>query len=253
MKNRILAFTAPAVAVLLSILPAQSTTLTLQQGVSGYSGYTDTTIRSDNPTTTYNNTTNGLFAGVTLAPGTIRGIMNFDLSLIPVGATINSISLTLVTLKSDGASNPYAYQLDLVSLGTAFTEATATWNTTNGTTAWPTPGGDIGSTILSSTNIDPQFVLPSSTHTFATSSSFVALAQSAADGSNNLELALKLSSEVQDTFRKVYFFYDSAGGTLAPQLTIDYTAIPEPSAAALLLLAVGTLLATTKTRRRASA
>lgn len=221
---------------LLSTISIRADVLSLQYGVNGYTTYKDASIRSDNPTATYNyadNSGNGVYVGSTGAGGAIRGLLSYNLSSLS-GSTINSVTLTLYTLKVDGTSNPFAYQLNLVGESTAFTDSSTTWNNSQTGTPWTTAGGDIGST-LTSMNLDPRAAVVNTGYTFASTSSFVSYVQSAVNSSGTLNMELKLDVEATGTTREIYFFYDNNGVAYAPQLTIDYTAVPEPATVPMLL------------------
>lgn len=250
-KNPVLYWGSIIALALLSIASTHAATLTLQSGVNGYTTYSDVSIRSDNPNTTYNypdNTGNGVYLGSTGTGATIRGLLNYNLSSL-AGATINSVTLTLYTQKVDNGSNPFAYQIDLVRENTAFADSSATWNNSSTGTPWTTAGGDIGST-LTSLNLDPRAVVVNTAYTFATSTSFVSYVQSAVNGSGSLNMALKLDNEATGGTREIYFFYDNNGVAYAPMLTIDYTPIPEPGVLAMFLCGVGGIMLSS--RRRSS-
>jgi hypothetical protein len=107
------------------------------------------------------------FAGMT-SGGTIhRGLLEFDLSLIPSGATINSASFTLNMSKSLSGSGTITLQRVLGDWGEgtsnsgdpggggAFaTPGDATWlNTFYNSGTWSTPGGDFASTVSATAGI----------------------------------------------------------------------------------------------------
>ncbi|HLA85797.1 MAG TPA: DNRLRE domain-containing protein [Thermoguttaceae bacterium] len=194
----------------------------------------------------------------------MRCIAGFDLSAIPTGATINSVTLTVAPRQNDTTSLNAAYEIQLHKItNDNFTETGVTWfvrdiaNPT--TTAWTTAGGDYDSTVLSTITANPKTwcdSLPAGysanttiTYVFPTSSAFVAAVQDAADTDNVLNLllrsaaveALPFSSTNRSIFPLVSDEPVTTGTTnrrtvqeMAPKLTIDYTPVPEPGALVLL-------------------
>lgn len=252
MKNsplRTLPSLYPLLAALsLLVANAHAAVITLQNGISptaGYSGATSTFIRSDSPTTnfsTYLDASHSQFiVGNTAAGADIHALLSFNLSVLPVNAIINSATLTLTTAAADATSSNTTVQLDLVSLTTAFTASQATWNNSATGSAWTTPGGDYNPIILSSISLNPVTVPANTASTFASSTSFASVLQSAYSASSPLELMVKLDNETGTT--RNIFFFDGDGntptGTFRPSLTIDYTVVPEPATAALLGAAFG--------------
>lgn len=232
---RILVFSALAA---LSAGPLSAAVLTLTPS-------TDNFIRSDN--TGSNTNTNVLLVGeLASGAGNLRSLLSFDLSSPElVGATINSVTLTLRlndNSENDGTGNESAgglFTINLNLLDSDFTETGATWNTSDGSTAWTTPGGDY-STLLSSSSGDLTVATTGTTFNFASSGDFVNAVT--ASVSSTLNLIVKLDDETT-TDRNVFRFTSSeptlTGGVTSafvPTLTIDYTAtvIPEPAGFALL-------------------
>jgi hypothetical protein len=201
----------------------------------------DAGIRSDQPTTTGNS--NIFIVGDIANGNALRGVLSFNLATPElVGATINSVSLTLTindNTEGDGGTDSAVgtVTLNLHALDTSFTETSVTWNTSNGSTTW-NAGGRF-STLLSSTSGDANAARTGDLYLFQTTSALVN-AVTSVSGTGSLDLLLKLSTE--DSTRNIFRFTSrtptlSGGVTtaFAPTLTIDYTAaIPEPSSAALL-------------------
>ncbi len=128
-----------------------------------------------------------LYAGLTCTNNRRRALLQFDLSSIPAGATITSVSLTLNCNNSGEATNSL---FTLHALTTPFGEGTsvpagaggtgapaiapdATWaNAQTPAPVWTTSGGDFVPTVVSSVSMTP-----SGDQTFPTTSDFVALVQ----------------------------------------------------------------------------
>jgi hypothetical protein len=244
-------FHAAIAAMLLAVSASavQATTITFQQGVGGYTGQLDVQVRNDaaNLNQSSNSSTNvtGWTGGAT--PVTLRTLQTWDLSLIPVGATITSATLTMGNRSDTGASvddtNTAIDALDpLVDLRTisapiteppvisTSTTAGSNWNNTFG------GGVTLGGSVLSSARFDPEVLTLINYNTFASSPAFVAAVQAAVDGSNLLNLALLLANESGSS--RVAIQFSANIGNLngsnptvpdRPLLTIEYTEVPEPA------------------------
>lgn len=66
-----------------------------------------------------------------------RSLLQFDLSSIPSGATISAATLKLYNETPNGANSRVA---SVYRVKVSWTEATVTWNTTDGSTSWQTAG-----------------------------------------------------------------------------------------------------------------
>jgi hypothetical protein len=78
-----------------------------------------------------------------------RALLHFDLSCVPRNSDILRSRLAL-WFSEDTTSNPI--EIEAHALTKAFTPQ-ATWNTSDGTTAWAAPGGDFSSTLAGETDI----------------------------------------------------------------------------------------------------
>src|SRR6185436_1766718 len=92
-------------------------TVSFQQGVNGYSGMIDTTIRSDATKTNYGSATTLLADG---SPD-YSALMRWDLSSIPTTTVATSASVTVNVV--DPTSDVY----ELYALKRTWVEANATW------------------------------------------------------------------------------------------------------------------------------
>ncbi|MFA6962561.1 MAG: DNRLRE domain-containing protein [Opitutaceae bacterium] len=199
----------------------------------------DTFVRADSTTSTAGAAAAELLVGQLTSTQAMHGLLSFDLSSIPVDATINSVSLVMRQSTEDGSSLITTVTLELHLLTQTFVENQATWNNRVTGTAWTTAGGTFDSAVLSSVSVSVRPSQASLTlpldQTWASSSDFVSAVQSAADGSNSIAFLLKDANET-NAGRELVKFYSKEGSS-APQLIIDYTAasIPEPSTVALLM------------------
>lgn len=117
--------------------------------IQGPSQVTDTTLSSAKPTTNLD-TINlyGPQAWLSVGNssptyGDARALMKFNTTPIPTTATVLESRLFMWGAETTTGTDGATYQLRRMTAG-AWTETGATWNTTNGTTAWTTPGGDFG-------------------------------------------------------------------------------------------------------------
>ncbi len=187
----------------------------------------------------------------------IRSIVGFNLSAIPAGSTINSVTLTVSPRHNDANSLDQSFAINLQRLGNDnFAENTVSWyrrDLADGLTDWATPGGDFDSMVLSSITVNPKHwadahaaaPAPASsvTYVFNSTSDLVAAAQNALDGNGVLNLLMHSpDAEALATGNRVIF--QMAGDdpvinaispnrntiqSQAPLLTIDFTPVPEPS------------------------
>lgn len=100
-----------------------------------YAGVVETKIKENTPATAFGAGTN-IEVGKFGAGDFFHGLIRFDgLSNIPSSATISAATLYLYQEFSSGT-----YSIDLRRMLQAWTEAGATWNTYDGTSAWNTAG-----------------------------------------------------------------------------------------------------------------
>lgn len=226
-------------------------TITLQDGVNGYTGGASTHIRSDNPAINYNNYSvpagSQLIIGDTGSTnGVIRGLYSFNLGTLPSNITINSVAVKL-TIDVGGSGSGTAFQVDLMDLNRSFTETTATWNTYDGTNAWTTAGGDFGS-LLASTNANTN-LMGGSILTFS-AATMVSSLQNAINTSSAFNFMVKISNEVPSV-RDILFLGGDTDATISyrPSITIDYTVVPEPTTVTMLMSGLALLVAITAKKK----
>ena len=211
----------------------------------------DSYIRSDTTTTNAGGDFRLLIGETASATANdLRIVLGFDLSSLPVNATINSVSLRLRIQENDTnvANSDTTLTLNLHALTESFTEGSVTWTNASTGTAWTTPGGTNSGTLLSSAAVPTKGTVPA-TYTWGTSTAFVNVVQ-AAYGSGSMVGFLLKDSDESGTLRELIRFIskDETGSSLQiyrPQLVVDYTlsTIPEPSTAAALIGAGGLLVA----------
>jgi hypothetical protein len=119
-------------AVAITVTGTGPTTVSFQDGVNGYAGTRDTTIRSDAVTTNYGTATTLLMDG---SPD-YAALIKWDLSSIPAGKTVTAVTIAFnVVDSSSGTFELYALKRD-------WTETGATWNQFAAGSAWQTVGAN---------------------------------------------------------------------------------------------------------------
>jgi hypothetical protein len=125
--------TRTSAAVAISVNSANGpTTVSFQNGVAGYSGMTDASLRSDAATTNYASATTLLIDG---SPD-YAALLRWDLAAIPAGKVVTSAQLSFNVL--DVSSQSY----ELYALKRSFDEASTTWQRASTTTAWQAVGAN---------------------------------------------------------------------------------------------------------------
>ncbi|QDV83738.1 DNRLRE domain-containing protein [Planctomycetes bacterium TBK1r] len=181
------------------------------------------------------------FAGQNASPSPRRALIQFDLTAIPTDAVITGASLSLFA--SQVASST-AYDVSLYRLESAWGESTsdanggegagiaaatgdATWtNTFFNDQFWTTPGGDFVADASATTTV-------STTGAYTWSSpSMVSEIQGWVDGSVANFGWIAIGNEAVASSAKR--FNSRSNGSNNPALTVEFTAVPEPSSACLL-------------------
>lgn len=225
---------------------ASSGAATLQiSTASGVVG-ADTYLRSDGGATATNNYGAGtqMLVGSNNTGGGFNALLRFDLAALQTAAggqpiVINSVSLTLHTSStSAGANNGSGMTMGLYDYGFAFVEGTgngttgsgnATWNNPNGVNTDLTAGGTAGTQLKTLTGFS---FGTNQTIVFSSSAAMVSDLQSAYDTSTNPNYLIKETTSLTDQTFLRFDTKDTVGG-VTPYLTIDYTVVPEPTAAVL--------------------
>jgi hypothetical protein len=124
-----------------TVAPAGSnTTVSFQEGVTGYSGTTDSRIRSDNATKNYGDVATLEMHGS--GNGSKTSLIRWNVGSIPTDAVVQSATITFnVTNLSNQTYSIYGLLRDWV-------EGQVTWNQASTGGNWTTPGGDRDSTVL---------------------------------------------------------------------------------------------------------
>ena len=185
----------------------------------------DTFVNSGGPTTN-----EGTDSYVWISPGK-NGLIQFELSAIPAGQAITSAKLKTYVwyLAGNTATNVYK-ETD------AWTETGATWNTTDGTTAWGGSAGGYGTGMTPTPNGSPLDTITVN----AANSSFEwdvtsAVQEWYSNSSTNHGLLLERNQYGGSGFK--CYSREHAGGQ--PVLSVTYAPVPEPATIGLLLTGLG--------------
>jgi hypothetical protein len=203
-----------------------------------------------------------LSVGVTEAGLKTRSLLLFDIaSLIPTGSVIQSASLTLYANREARIGGPELTSWQEGSgtgnQGAPAVAGTATWNNrAHAQTPWGIAGGQAGTDYSSTVSATASVNLLGPV-TFASTAQFVNDVQFWLDNSSsNFGLFLIASDEVTNASARRFATTEnttqgqSPVPVLAPQLTVTYAAIPEPSSYALLIMGICWMVLTHVRRRQ---
>jgi hypothetical protein len=217
-------------------------TLSLEAATTTLAPVADTTLQSAFP----GNNIGGegsLWVGGRRQGGAARALLRFDLSSIPAGSTINSVTLTLSVTRtpSGGVSSLFDVHRVLEAWGEGNNDSggrgtpadanEATWNNRLAPgTAWTTAGGSFAPAVSASRSIGGD-----GAYTFSSTATLVSDVQGwVNNASGNFGWELVSASEfTPTTIRRIGS--RTAGGS-APSLLINYTPVPEPGTLALFAL-----------------
>jgi hypothetical protein len=249
MRNRVLSFIAVFIYGGFFCVDALAGLMVLNPSKDG-------SIYSENDAT---NGTGSLFVGRTgelvQASAVRRSLIYFDVSSIPAGSTINSVSLQLTVAISANGVDGQDLTPDLLSLhristnwgesasrgggnnGATADPNDATWNFSRfGNSAWLNPGGDFeslpsGTVTLTRLPSNDRFT----SYTITNQVGLVDDVQSwVNDGSSNFGWMMKYEDEIAIQKARGFWSRESTVVNERPTLTIEFTAVPEPSSYLLL-------------------
>ncbi len=229
---------ALALAFLASVASADQ--IELINGVNGYTSGEAFKVFSVSPDTAYTDAFQN--AGFTsYDTDEIRLFATFQLDgFVPAGATIDAITLSIFQFSVGSAVNE-DFTVGLYDITGSPEYGSETWNTSFGPSGNITMGPQVSS-FISNPVTDG---VPSGTkHTFATTSNFVSIAQSALDSESILNMVIAVPPDqgggmTSGAHVRYNFSTNGAAQNVRPILTVDYTPIPEPSDALWLFPLVG--------------
>lgn len=160
---------------------------------------------------------------------TLRGVLGFDLSVLPEDARIGSVSLTLFADRDSEDSVDASFGLALYAMEGEFHESEATWANRASDTPWDAPGGDFPPEPLAVLSANPRSALSDGpSHTWESTPAFVAAAQAAVDAGKSLCLLLRTPDGELQGDRVVFYFEsdDNDDPRKNPCLELKYTTLP---------------------------
>lgn len=227
-----------------SVLVALPISLALREGVDGFQ-HAATLIRND-PAAMNSGSRDQLIVGRNVGP--LRSLISYDLSQIPIGATITGVTLDLWSSSTGTGATLEA--LELHRLLTTFIEGTgdgintssgagsgADWRTRTGDTEepWSVNGGQPGTdyeTVPSATlsGFNPSTAPVGARYTFGSSQALISAVSEVAGTAAPLAFMLKMASDTIGGSVFVRFASDNhANLSLRPMLTITYTVNQTPT------------------------
>jgi glucose/arabinose dehydrogenase len=218
---------------LYKIVPATSGTVTL-------TSTKDNSIFSENSS---NASGQGgmMFAGVTNSGNPRRGLVAFDVSSVPAGATVSSAQVQLSVQLGRGTNDPSSLNLatqswgegtsnsgDTGGTGVPATDGDATWNarffsTTSSSTLWTTPGGDYIATASATTPVST-----AGTYTWSSAQLTTDVQGWVTTPASNNGWILIGDESTSGTAKRVYS-REATTASLRPNLTISYASFPPPT------------------------
>jgi hypothetical protein len=167
--------------------------------------------------------------------GDFRAVLAFNLTDIPAGATITSVSLSMTTDDLND-SYPRVVELHEVASATPVVEGTriisdspppadgVTWNSIRPGVSWDQAGGDFDATVLST---GTGYTASLQTVVFDSTAAFVAASQAALDGLRPLQLILKAPDSFESGGSRGDADFksdDNAVAAFRPALTVSFIA-----------------------------
>lgn len=205
--------------------------------VVSLSSVADNTLYEDPAGNLSNGAGQHFYVGETAQPAARRGLIKFDLSSIPAGATINSVTLVLNMSKTDDpsaqttaihkASKAWGEAGSIAGFGgsnegggTQAATGDATWLfTLFNTQSWTTPGGDFSSTVSASTQVGSI-----GSYQWTGSGMIADVQQWVGNSTTNFGWVMT-GNEAALRSAKQFDTKENANAANRPTLTIDYTAV----------------------------
>jgi len=180
-----------------------------------------TFVREIAPETNFNNS-NFLYIGNDGA-GRVRSLFSFDLSSLPHGLMVTSVTFQLRVSTTDSSSSGSSnVPLEIHFIPGSFSESTVTWN-----------NQPLNTALLSSLTANPTLLQPGDLLVWPSTASFLSAAQTALDAGGPLSFLIRASDAAEAANVREAFFPndDDTSPPVAefhPLLTITL-AVPEPS------------------------
>lgn len=199
------------------------------------------------------------FSGITGAGGIRRGLLEFDLGIIPAGSQIQSVTLVLHLVQAQAFATSMGLHEARTEWGqgtssagnrggggTQATTGDATWLHSSYTNAfWTNSGGDFEPVSSAATVVGAEGAY----YTWASTTALVADVQGWLDAPSSNHGWFLIGDESQNGTAKAFASRENSTPAFQPKLTVSYTPIPEPSAAFIGLLGAASTIAARRRRR----
>lgn len=207
----------------------------------------DNTLFQDEAGSLSNGIGPSIFAGVTSRFGARRGLLSFKVQdFLPEGAVVSRAELTLYAERARGSNVAMGLHRTLASWGegASFTglgggvqaeRGDATWTSRfyDIGPAWTTVGGDFAAAASAVTNVGSAF----RSYTWSGAGLVADIQRWADDPTQNFGWLLKAESEARTGEAKRFTSREGTPENRRPRLLIEYTVVPTPGSAGLLVLA----------------
>ncbi len=238
---------AIAVAVIFVLLPNKSCGVTIPIGASK-----DNSLYQDPFGALSNGSGPTFFAGATGGGGIRRGLIEFDLSAIPAGATIESVTLELFLVQAQAFATDVGLHEVLTEWGEGTSSAgnragggaiakanDATWlHTFFNVATWTNPGGDFATVASATTLVGAE----GATYRWFSTPDLVADLQGWLDAPASNHGWLLRGDESQSGTAKAFGTRENSVIADRPLLTVTFSPVPEAGAFVSLLGGMGMLL-----------
>lgn len=236
-----------AVLAVTLILPTASHAVLITVGASK-----DNTLYQDAAGGLSNGTGSTFFSGETGGGLIRRGLVEFDLSAIPAGSTIQSVTLNLFLVQAQSFPTDVSLHEVLAEWGEGTSNAgvragggagattnDATWrHTFYGGSFWTNPGGDFDLAVSATTLVGAE----GSTYHWLNTPALVADVQGWLDLPVTNHGWLLQGDESQSSTAKAFGTHESSDISVRPSLTVSYSPVPEPGAFGSVIGGIGMLL-----------
>lgn len=196
----------------------------------------DVHIRTSTPNTNQNNTGSQLLVGNMTGSNAMNTLLRFDTSVLAAMAgpgqwiQVDSVTLKVQNTGQSGSGGPVP--IDVLLYGYTFGETTATWNNPAGDGSDTTLGGDKTGSLVADVSAS---VTANASVVFTSMAAFSTAVENATKGNN--EINLILSRNPQTNANSYSRFRDRENFTTGYfQMDVNYTVIPEPATAGVLVL-----------------
>lgn len=182
-------------------------------------------IRSDSPEDVKGN---AVFVGGLPSGADLRGVFAFNLTVFKPGDVISNVTMSLfhgangTSNHTDGSVQSSSLEL-LTVTNSAYANNRASWNNADQDTpvAWNTPGGDVGQSLATVSDLDLT-TIDSDDEVIFNSTELTAAVQAAVDaGDSQITFVLRSPDLEAASTRNFFVFQSATSGSIGPNLHVD--------------------------------